>query len=464
MKFNLKTKLSFTIAVVALITVALISLLVNFFIGNQFKNYIIGQQEKTTEQIINNISEQYNKENKVWNVDAVHSIGMNALYDGYIIKVYDLNKQSVWDAETSDMNLCIETIDSISNRMMAEFHDFKGEFKLENFPALQNNEIIGSISIGYYGPYFLSEADFQFLDSLNKILIGIGIFSLIISIITGVIFANRLSHPIINTIGASKRISDGDYSVRIDEQTNTKEVNDLIGSINHLAESLESQEMLRRRLTADMAHELRTPLTSVQTHIEAMIEGVWDPTTERLQSCYDEMTRITKLVSNLENLAKLENDTLKLNKTNFNIFELTSKIIGNFETETVMKKQSVSILGNCCDIFADKDQISQVLVNLLSNALKYSPENGKIILNISETEDVVKLSIKDNGIGIGEDEIPYIFERLYRGDLSRNRMTGGTGIGLSIVKSIIMAHGGSITVESQPGNGTEFTIVLPKNN
>jgi len=464
MKFNLKTKLSFTIAVVVLLTVASISLPANFFIGNQFKNYIIVQQEKTTKQIINNISEQYDRENKDWNVEAVHTIGMNALYDGYIIKVYDVNKESVWDAETSDMDLCIETIDSISTRMMAEFPDFKGEFKLDSFPALQKNELIGNISIGYYGPYFLSEADFQFLDALNKILVGIGIFSLIISVIAGAVFANRLSRPITNTISATKRISSGDYSVRIEEQTNTEEINDLIGSINHLAESLETQEMLRRRLTADMAHELRTPLTSVQTHMEAMIEGVWEPTTERLQSCHDEMTRIAKLVSNLENLAKLENESLKLNKSNFNLFDLASKIIKNFEAEIAMKKQSVSITGNCSNIFADKDQISQVLVNLLSNAMKYSPENGKVLISISETDAVIKLSIKDNGIGIGEDDIPFIFERLYRGDLSRNRMTGGTGIGLSIVKSILSAHGGSISVESQPGIGAEFIIVLPKYN
>lgn len=463
LKLTLKTKLSFTIAIVVILTVALISLLSNFFVGNQFKNYIKGQQDKTTSQIINNISSQYDETTKTWNVNSVHTIGMNALYDGYIIKVYDLNKQSVWDAETSDMDLCIETIDTISNRMTAEFPDFKGEFKLNNFQAFKNNELIGTISIGYYGPYFLSDDDFYFLDSLNQILIGTGIFSLIISIITGFIFANQMSRPIINTMGAAKRIAEGDYGVRIKEQTNTKEINDLINSINHLAESIEGQEMLRRGLTADMAHELRTPLTSVQTHIEAMIEGVWEPTTVRLQSCYEEMTRITKLVSDMENLAKLDNDNLKLKKMNVNLLDILMKIISNFETEFTDKNQEVSISGNCTDIFADRDRISQVLINLLSNASKYTQDGGKILINISETDDSVKLSINDNGIGIREDEISFIFERFFRGDKSRNRATGGTGIGLSIVKSIITAHEGSVTVKSELGVGSEFTVTLPKN-
>lgn len=463
MKYNLKTRLSFTIAVVVLLTVASISILANFFIGNQFRDYIKDQQEETTKKLVSNISNQYNDDLKSWDVNFVHTIGMNALNDGYIIKVYNLENEIIWDAEACDMSLCEEVIDEISHRMLLEYPDMKGEFISKNFSALQNNELVGNITISYFGPYFLSKEDFQFLDSLNKILVGIGFFSLVLAVIAGIIFANRLSRPIIKTIGAAKEISDGNYEVRIEEQTNTKEINDLIDSVNQLATSLESQEMLRRRLTADMAHELRTPLTSVQTHLEAMIEGVWEPTTERLQSCYDEMTRITKLVGDLENLARLENEILKLDKSEFNLFELSKKIIGNFETEFAAKNQQVTITGSCSHIFADQDRIGQVLINLLSNAMKYTPNGGKIWISLSETDKGVALSVKDTGAGIAENEIPFIFERFYRGDKSRNRMTGGTGIGLSIVKSIISAHDGSITVESQPDNGTEFIILLPKN-
>lgn len=464
MKYNLKAKLSFTIAVVVLLTVASISILANFFIGNQFRDYIKDQQEKTTLEIVRNISKQYDDNLKSWDVDFVHTIGMNALNDGYIVKVYNLQNEIVWDAEACDMSLCEEVIDEISHRMLLEYPDMKGEYKTEKFSALQGNQLVGNITISYFGPYFLSEADFQFLDSLNKILIGIGIFSLFLAVIAGIIFANRLSRPILETIGAAKQISDGNYEVRIGEKTNTKEINDLIDSVNQLAGTLESQEMLRRRLTADMAHELRTPLTSVQTHLEAMIEGVWEPTKDRLQSCYDEMTRITKLVGDMESLAKLENDIIKLDKSAVNLFELSKKTIGNFEPEIAAKNQQVTLTGACSDILADQDRINQVLINLLSNGIKYTPIGGKIWISLDETDNSVEISVKDTGTGIAENEIPFIFERFYRGDKSRNRMTGGTGIGLAIVKSIIIAHEGNITVESKLGEGSNFTITLPKSS
>jgi signal transduction histidine kinase len=139
----------------------------------------------------------------------------------------------------------------------------------------------------------------------------------------------------------TRDIVDGKYSVRIRKNTGTKEVDQLIGSINHLARSLEKQETLRRQLTADVAHELRTPLTTVQTHMEAMLEGVWEPTPERLESCYDEMNRLGKLVSDLENLAKVESGNLKLNKTRISLREMTEKVLWNYEKE--MKDRDLSV-------------------------------------------------------------------------------------------------------------------------
>ena len=464
MKYSLKTKLSLSIALVVLLTVALISLLANFFIGNQFKGYITTQQEKTTQDIVSSISLQFDKDTDSWDEDFIHSIGMYALYDGYIVKVYDMQGQTVWDAEACDMSLCTETMDDITHRMMVEYPKLNGKFTSKDFPAIQNSEIIGTVNISYYGPYFLSEDDFQFLDSLNKILVAIGIFSLMFSVLVGFLLAKRLSNPIRKTMGVTKQISSGDYGVRIEEETSTKEVDELIESINHLAGSLEKQENLRRQLTADVAHELRTPITTVQTHIEALIEGVWEPTAERLQSCYDEMTRISKLVFDLENLAKVESNNLKLDKSQIGLIELSNRMVANFETEIKNKNLHVTVAGGCPDILADRDRMNQVLMNLISNAIKYTPDGGEIRITVSENEQSVVLSIEDNGTGIPEDEIPFIFERFYRADKSRNRMTGGSGIGLAIVKSIVTAHGGIVEVESRIGKGSCFMITLPSVN
>lgn len=464
MKYTLKTKLSLTVALVVLLTVALISLLANFFIEKQFKGYITNQQKKQTQEIVTNIGKLYDKKANTWNVDFVHAIGMYALYDGYIIKVYDQKKQIVWDAEASNMSMCLEVMNDISHRMMMEYPKVKGEFTSKTFSAMQGNEKVGTVKISYFGPYFLSNDDYQFLNALNKILIIIGFLSITLSVIVGFFMAKRISRPILKMVAATKQISSGDYKVRIAETTETKELDDLIISINYLAGSLEKQEMLRRQLTTDVAHELRTPLTTVQTHIEALIEGVWEPTTERLQSCYDELTRICKLVSNLERLSKMESHNLKMNKTQVGLLDLANKIIKNFETELKNKNLSVSIMGNSSEVSVDQDQISQVMFNLISNAVKYTQNSGEIKITISETDDSVIFSVEDNGIGIAEDEIPFIFERFYRADKSRNRNTGGSGIGLAIVKAIVTDHGGSIEVESRLNKGSCFMISLPKSN
>lgn len=278
----------------------------------------------------------------------------------------------------------------------------------------------------------------------------------------GAFLAKRLSQPIQKTVSVARRISDGDYNVRIEENSNTKELDELMVSINQLADSLGKQEALRKRLTADVAHELRTPLTSIGTHIEAMIEGVWEPTTERLQSCHDEILRIGKMVQDMESLEKVESENLKLNKTQINLREIAEKAVSNFEGDIKKRNLKLLINGHCADISADKDRISQVFINLISNAVKYTSDGGEIQINISETDQAVKIGIKDNGIGIPEDELPFIFERFYRADKSRNRMTGGSGIGLAIVKSIVTAHGRLVEVESRFNQGSCFVVTLPK--
>lgn len=462
MKYSLKTKLSLTIAFVMLLTVALISMLSNFFIAKQFTNYILSQQGKRTQEIANSLSQQYDANTKNWDANFVHTIGMVALEDGYIIKVNDLNNQTIWDAETCDMVSCSQVMDNISQRMNMNYPQLNGEFTSKTIDIIQNSEVIGTVNISYYGPYFLSEDDFQFLNALNIILIGIGIFSLFFAFVIGSILARRLSRPILKTVSVAKRISDGDYNARIEEKSNTKELDELVVSINHLADSLGKQEALRKQLTADVAHELRTPLTSVGTHLEAMIEGVWEPTTERLESCHDEILRIGKIIFDLESLARVESDNLKLDKTQINLVELVKKSVGSFEADIKKKNLSVTVNGSNSDISADGDRMSQVLINLISNAVKYTTEGGNINIGVSDLDEKVKIIIKDNGMGIPEQELPFIFERFYRADKSRNRMTGGSGIGLAIVKSIVMAHGGSVEVESRLGEGSCFIVILPK--
>ncbi|MBP1754441.1 MAG: integral rane sensor signal transduction histidine kinase [Firmicutes bacterium] len=462
MRQSIKSRLSSTILVIVLLTIGIISFLSNILINKQFTNYISKQQELKAQIITSSISQQYSTFTDQWNMDYVHAIGMFSLYEGYIIKVYDKDGMLLWDAQAHDMKLCNQIMDEISERMRIQYPQLNGDFTSVSQPLSQDGNVIGSVSISYFGPFFLNENEFRFIHSLNIILLSVGVLSLVVSLLVGHLLAKRISRPILNTVEVTKQIADGKYEARLEEKSDTDELQLLITSINHLAESLETMEKLRKQLTEDVAHELRTPITILQSYLEAMTEGIWEPSEERLQSCYDEVVRIGTLVKDLESLAKLEKDNLHLNKQEIDLRTIIDQVVSTFEAESMNKKLLITVQGGHTYLMADLSRIKQVVVNLLSNAIKYSEEGCNITVALFENKDNVGFSIQDTGAGIPADELPYIFERFYRADKSRNRMTGGSGIGLTIVKSILHAHGGNITVQSELGQGSTFTVTLPK--
>lgn len=462
MKRTLRQQLSLSILIIVLITIAIISVLANYFINKQFTGYVADQQELKTQVITTSISNQYTSFTGKWNLDYIHAVGMSSLYEGYIIKVYDKNNNVLWDARSHDMRLCNQIMNEISSRMAIQYPQLNGKFKVTNYPLTLEGEVIGSVSISYFGPFFLNDNDFEFLHSLNIILISVGLVSLIVSAIVGQILAKRISQPILQTVDATKQIADGNYEVRLKENSNARELSMLIDSINHLAESLQTLEKLRKQLTEDVAHELRTPITILQSYLEAMTEGIWEASNERLESCYEEVIRIGKLVGDLQKLAKIESDNLKLEKSSVDLLELVEKTAGSFQGEAAMKSLIIKVDGPHTDIIVDQDRMKQVIVNLITNAIKYSKDSGLITVTVFDKNDLAGFYIQDNGIGIPQEELPYIFERFYRADKSRNRSTGGSGIGLTIVKSIVEAHDGKVHAESIQGVGSKFTVVLPK--
>jgi heavy metal sensor kinase len=462
MKYSLKTRLSLNISFVALLTVALISVVSNVFIKRQFEAYVEKRQTQRTEVILSDLNRQYDAATRTWDAEFLHAIGMRALYDGYIVTVHDLRGETLWDAETYSMGACAQVMEDIARKMRERYPDSGGRFTVKDHGLKRNGQVIATVSISYFSPYFYNDDDFRFLDSLNAVLAGSGVFSLLLAVTAGWLLARCMSSPIRKSAEIAKQMSGGDYAVRIEEKTNIRELDELTRAVNQLARSLGEQESLRKRLTADVAHELRTPLTNVATHIEAMTEGIWEPTPQRLWSCLEEMNRIGGLVSDLENLARVESSNLKLDKTRIDLSELARKTFSSFEADITAKKLRVSTEGHCPEILADRNRMQQVLTNLFSNAVKYTRENGTIRVLFSETKDSALFAVEDDGIGIPRDELPLVFERFYRVDKSRSRFSGGAGIGLAIVKSIVAAHGGAVEAESRLTEGSRFSVTLPK--
>lgn len=462
MRNGIRTQLTMTITLIVLSMVALISLMANIFINNEFKKYAEEQRITRVQNIVDHLTGQYNGLTRQWDTGYIHGVGMDALYDGYIIKLYDQDGKMVWDAENHDMALCNEIMADITNRMEANYKSAKGGIVSSKIDLKQNGQVIGMVSVTYYGPFFYSENEFELLTALNLILLIIGILSLFSAFIAGFLLSKRISRPITRIAHITTKIANGNYDIRFEGKTKTRELDELVTAVNHMAGSLDRQEILRKQLTTDVAHELRTPLTVVSSHLEAMIDGVWEATPDRLKSCYEEIGRLSGLISDMESLAQIENENMKLSKSQVDLLELAQTVRRNFEIESGRKNISIEVLGESVIIDADRDRLSQVIINLLSNAIKYTPENGHVRIMVKETADNGILTVEDDGMGIPEDEIPLIFERFYRTDKSRNRKTGGAGIGLTIVKSIVNAHGGKIEVTSSTGHGSRFTVILPK--
>ncbi|MGE5583519.1 MAG: sensor histidine kinase [Bacillota bacterium] len=460
MLLSLRNKLSLSYILVALIGVALIGVLANLLLEQQFRKYVRENQERVNKRTVTQLSQQYIAEGQ-WRESAITQLGMNALEQGLILKVRDNSGRLIWDATVHNNGLCQQMLLHMARNMASRYPNWKGRYTEHRYVLISNFQKVGTVEIGYYGPFYYTDTDLAFINTLNRLLFGVAILALLIALIVGSFTAKRISAPIARVINAAQQIADGDYRFVPGEKTGIKEINHLNEAIWELAATLQKQEQLRKQLTADVAHELRTPLATLQSHLEAMIDGIWECNQARLKGCYEEITRISRMVQDLERLTKYESKLLILDKTRFDLGELIRQIALNFENESRNKGVRISYSGSQVMLFADRDKISQVLINLVANSIKFTPAGGEIAVSVEKKGADVQLKVKDNGSGIHPDDLPYIFERFYRADKSRNRSTGGSGIGLTITKAIVEAHGGKIAVNSRPGEGTEFIVTLP---
>ena len=329
-------------------------------------------------------------------------------------------------------------------------------------PIKVDQETVGTLKVSSYGPKgFWSPQDMAFRSALNRTFIYTGLTAAGLALLLSLAITRKISTPLLALTRAAQTMRRGDLSPRVKIQ-GSDELAQLGEAFNHLAESLAAQESLRKKLTADVAHELRTPLATMRSHLEAFQDGVWEPTTERLDVCYEEVMRLVRLVGDLEQLTAAESEALSLKKEKVDLSSLIAQIGSSYRPLFESKKVSLEVLpGGVAEVWADRDKLSQVIVNLLANALKFTSEGGRVALEAKTKGDQAKVIVRDTGIGIPAADLSYIFERFYRGEKSRNRATGGAGIGLAIAKALTDAHGGRIEVHSTPGAGSEFTVSLP---
>lgn len=327
------------------------------------------------------------------------------------------------------------------------------------YPVFVNNKHIANAIISY--PVDMGNEDEYFIEILNRFLSQVAIGAFLVAIAFGYYIAKIITKPLQQVIRQTAFIESGNYQNRISVKSDTKEINELIDSVNNLATTLEKQQQTQKRLARDYAHEIRTPLAAIQSNLEGMIDGVFDITEERLESCREEILRISLMIKDIDKIVEIDNQALVLNKESFDIAGLLQRTIKTFDKQILDKNINIIADISSISVLADKNKLGQVFINLLSNAIKYTQCGGEIRISLLKEKNAVKIRFEDNGIGISSKDLPHIFEHLYRADESRNRQTGGSGIGLAIVKGIIEAHRGTVSVVSVVDKGSIFEICLP---
>lgn len=451
MKISLRVKLTAAFISLALLLILLFSFVANSLLEQQFTAYIVNRLAQKSQDLVTLVNASYQDWGRVWYEEGMHSIGTNAMLDGLILRFEDADGKVLWDARTHDDGMCSSILEQMAVNMQEHRPGFEGGYQETLKPLTDQGITIGYLAIGYYGPYFFSSQDLAFLGTLNNYIVWMALLSSLASLFLGQWLGWRVSRPITEVIGTTEKIAAGNFGSRASCKVNTRELVDLTDAVNRMGRSLEEQERIRQRLTSDVAHELRTPIATLQSHLEAMIDGVWPADTARLTSCHEETIRLAGLVGDLEQLMQFENQIQKPHFKTVDLDDLIRNLLRNFENDFRRKSIRLSYDGSMETVECDPDKISQVLVNLLSNALKYTNEGGQVKVRLSGSPEQVQVTVEDSGIGISEADLPHIFNRLYRADQSRDRQTGGSGIGLTIARAIVRAHQGVLAVKSRQG-------------
>jgi signal transduction histidine kinase len=290
--------------------------------------------------------------------------------------------------------------------------------------------------------------------------LAIGGFTLIV----GLALSRGISQPLVDLTAATRAVAAGDLSVRVPVH-HRGEVRELASAFNAMTEELARADELRRNLTADVAHELRTPISVIWGKLEGVLDGVYPSTPEHLSPILEEIKLLTQLVEDLHLLSLVEAGQLPLERQATDVGALLGDAQVNFSPQAADRGVTLALdlPTELPKVVADRRRIAQVLGNLLTNALRHTPEGGSVTLSATASEGIMRVTVADTGIGISLEDLPYIFERFWRGEKARSRAAGGAGLGLAIAKHLVQAHGGEIGVESplEVGEGTTFYFTLP---
>ncbi len=406
-----------------------------------FSLYVRDVIQKHKQDLLSLLQEEYKKEHG-WKDGSILKLEAAARVLGQQISLYDRDRQLIRMFGETESDTHINVNEDVT-------------------PITVQGEVIGYIGIRYDNAGAISlEEHFQIAhtNAMQWTMLALLLIVCFVSIFT----AKRFAKPIVMMSEAAMDVAKGNLSVRVAVPRGKDELSSLVETFNNLIQSLQNQEELRKRLTSDIAHELRTPLNTLLAQTEGMIDGVWEATPEHLEATRSEVLRLIRLVSDLDQVIQAEAGALSISRE---VVDLSYVVEKTVDSMTAAFHQKGIVLTRSLHpsswVIGDEQRLAQVFTNLLTNSLKHTSPGGEVMVSVINKGEFIEVNVRDNGSGIPPNDLPFVFERFYRGDRSRNRESGGTGLGLTIVKGIVEAHHGEVQISSKVGEGTTVTVRLP---
>ncbi|MCO5182496.1 MAG: ATP-binding protein [Anaerolineae bacterium] len=322
---------------------------------------------------------------------------------------------------------------------------------------------VGTLEVAFAGPG--SQAGQQFLDTVNAAIRWAGVLAVAVALVLAIVLARYLTRPLRQLSEAAQQLAAGDLAQQVPVRS-ADELGELAANFNQMARALDSAEKQRRQLLADTAHDLRTPISVIQSHLEAMLDGVFPATPENLGVIHEETVLLSRLVNDVRTLSLAEAGQLPLDLQPLDLGAAAEQAVAAFQPLAeadgivlTLQREPVGLVS------ADAARMQQVFANLLANGLRHAPQGTSempaVAVHVWQQHDAVHVAISDNGPGLSAEQQQHVFDRFWRSDHARNRSNGGSGLGLAIVHGVIIAHGGDITVASELGHGARFSFFLP---
>jgi two-component system sensor histidine kinase BaeS len=431
------------------------ALILRELIIGDFHEYLEGEREDKVYRVMASIEGSYEKYGG-WNSEALQENTIWALLLGYELSVYDMRNRELMNTRQA-----VDSLPPLMKRRITAMSGFETGEKsppddsFTNYPLFLGGTDIGSLDISHIAFRKGERKETIFLARSNRFLI-LSIFILGgMSVLISLIFSKKMTDPIKRLTAAAEHISQGNIKSRVSVSGND-EIGTLARTFNMMADNLEIHEALRRKLTANIAHELRTPLTVMQGEIEGMLDGLIKIDRDKLLSLHEETIRLKHIIEGIEELSRAESSVLELRRREIVLKPFLKNIQERFER--LYSTKGVTLALECDEgvsIYADPDKISQIIINLISNALQATGSGGTATISAGGEGSEDFIAVTDTGSGMKKEDIPFIFERFYK--ISE----GGLGLGLAISKELAEAHGGRIEVQSEYGKGSTFTLYLP---